>query len=140
MEAGVTSCNIMTTKRSIISILLLGVWAIPSLAPALDNVGFAYQGRLVDGASPATGVYDLRFTLYDDATMGAGVGGPLTNSAIAVSNGLFTVVLDFGASVFTGAGRWLEIGVRNSRLPSRRCRSSWLACRTRSRMYPPTRK
>ena len=36
---------------------------------------------------------------------------PQTNSAVAVSNGLFTVMLDFGA-VFNGAARWLEIGVR----------------------------
>jgi hypothetical protein len=31
-----------------------------------------------------------------------------------VSNGYFTVVLDFGAGVFTGPGRWLEIGVRTN--------------------------
>src|SRR3954464_10561283 len=32
--------------------------------------GFAYQGRLLDGGSPATGTYDLRFTLFDAATGG----------------------------------------------------------------------
>jgi len=36
------------------------------------------------------------------------VAGPLTQNAIGVTNGIFTVTLDFGASVFTGPARWLE--------------------------------
>ncbi|MBI1762222.1 MAG: hypothetical protein HYR56_12385, partial [Acidobacteria bacterium] len=36
----------------------------------------------------------------------------LTNATVAVSNGVFTVTLDFGANVFSGAVRFLEIGVR----------------------------
>jgi hypothetical protein len=38
----------------------------------------------------------------------------LTNSSVAVSNGLFTVTLNPGAGVFTGAERWPEIGVRSN--------------------------
>src|SRR6185369_16902982 len=40
--------------------------------------------------------------------------GPETNSATPVSNGMFTVVMDFGSGVFTGPDRWLEIAVRPS--------------------------
>ena len=83
-----------------------------------QGTAFTYQGRLNDGASPASGIYDLRFTIYD-ASGGAGViAGPLTNSATPVSNGLFTVALDFGMGVFTGAERWLEIGVRSNGIAS----------------------
>src|SRR5438270_9018226 len=67
---------------------------------------FTYQGRLAEGGSLATGHYDLRFGIYDAATGNNEVAGPLTNSAIAVNNGLFTVTLDFGPGVFTGDGRW----------------------------------
>ena len=78
-----------------------------------QGTAFTYQGRLNDGANPAHGSYDLRFTIYDSANnTGTVVAGPLTNVPTAVSNGLFTVALDFGAGVFTGAERWLEIGVR----------------------------
>jgi N-acetylneuraminic acid mutarotase len=84
--------------------------AIVSSAHA-QGTAFTYQGRLNEGANPATGIYDLRFTIYDAANAGNAVAGSLTNSAVAVSNGLFTVALDFG-SVFNGAARWLEIAVR----------------------------
>jgi|CZKM01.1.fsa_nt_gi formylglycine-generating enzyme required for sulfatase activity len=79
--------------------------------------GVPYQGRLNDNGSAANGIYDLRFTIYDDLAVGSVAGGPLTNATTAVSNGLFTVTLDFGAGVFTGADRWLDIGVRTNGAP-----------------------
>jgi hypothetical protein len=63
---------------------------------------FTYQGRLNDGASPATGTYDLQFTLYNNVTNGL-FFGTLTNSATGITNGLFTTTLDFGPGVFTGS-------------------------------------
>jgi hypothetical protein len=73
---------------------------------------FTYQGRLNDSGGAATGSYDLQFTLFDGATNGSAVAGPITNSPTIVSNGLFTVILDFGATPFTGADLWLEIAAR----------------------------
>jgi hypothetical protein len=83
----------------------------PSTALA-QGTAFTYQGRLSDGANPANGIYDLRFAVYDAVTSGAQQGAILTNSATAVTNGLFTVTLDFGPGVFDGSDRWLAIGVR----------------------------
>ena len=78
-----------------------------------QGTAFTYQGRLNDGAAPANGSYDLAFSLFS-ASNGAGqVGGTVTNSAVTVRNGLFNATLDFGAN-FTGADRWLEIGVRTN--------------------------
>src|SRR5215471_10593812 len=67
-----------------------------------QSTAFTYQGRLNNGANPANGLYDLGFAVYDAATGGTPQGSPFTNSATAVSNGLFTVTLDFGPGVFTG--------------------------------------
>ncbi|SPE54742.1 conserved exported hypothetical protein [Verrucomicrobia bacterium] len=81
---------------------------------AAQGTAFSYQGQLENGGSPANGGYDLRFSLYDVATGGTLVAGFITNSATPVSNGLFTVVLDFGAGVFGGTPYWLQIGVRTN--------------------------
>ncbi len=83
------------------------------LSARAQGTAFTYQGRLNDGVNPASGSYALRFTLYDALTGGNVVAGPLTNSPTAVSNGLFTATLDFGAN-FPGTNRWLEIGVRTN--------------------------
>ncbi|MCX6902141.1 MAG: tail fiber domain-containing protein [Verrucomicrobia bacterium] len=97
-------------------------WIIPLLGVLISLGGvtraeslgsaFTYQGKLTDGGQSAQGNYDLRFILYDAATDGHSVAGPVTNSPVAVNNGLFTTSLDFGAGLFTGEARWLEIGVR----------------------------
>ncbi len=83
----------------------------PTLQAALGTA-FTYQGRLQDGGSLANGAYDIQFALYDAASGGAQVGATVTANDVPVSNGLFTVSLDFGASVFTGDARWLEMRVR----------------------------
>jgi hypothetical protein len=79
-----------------------------------QSAAFTYQGVLKDVGVPANGSYDLQFSLFDAATAGTLAAGPLTNAPVAVSNGLFTVALDFGATNFSGADRWLEVGVRTN--------------------------
>src|SRR5437867_792005 len=64
-----------------------------------QGTGFTYQGRLTDNGSPANGNYDLRCALFDAASGSGQVGNPITNAPVTVSNGLFTVTLDFGAGV-----------------------------------------
>jgi hypothetical protein len=76
-----------------------------------QGTAFTYQGRLDNNNTPANGTYDLSFSAFDADTDGNLIAGPVTNTAVAVSNGLFTVTLDLGAGVFDGTPRWLEIGV-----------------------------
>src|SRR6185295_4989442 len=65
---------------------------------------------------PANGAYDLQFAVYDSATPAGSlrIGNTVTNTAVGVASGLFTVTLDFGTNVFTGTARWLDIGVRTN--------------------------
>jgi hypothetical protein len=91
------------------SLLLYGAWA-----NAQTTTAFTYQGKLDNNGARADGSFDLQFTIFDAATNGNVIAGPLTNAATPISNGLFSVALDFGASAFTGPPRWLQIGVRTN--------------------------
>ena len=75
---------------------------------------FTYQGRLTDGGFPANGNYDLQFALFDAAGGSNQIGQTQTVSNVAVNGGVFTLTLDFGATAFSGAGRFLEISMRPS--------------------------
>lgn len=75
---------------------------------------FTYQGRLTDGSTLPTGSYDFTFKVFDAATSGTQVGAAVALSAVGVTNGVFTVALDFGDGVFTGANRWLEMSARTA--------------------------
>jgi hypothetical protein len=80
-----------------------------------QGTAFTYQGRFNDTGQPANGFYDLQFALFDSPNLpGNIIAGPLTNSATGITNGLFTVTLDFGAGVFTGPARWLELAARTN--------------------------
>jgi hypothetical protein len=92
---------------------LAAMTLVGQLAQAASlSTGFTYQGRLFIGDVPANGLYDLQFTNYNAAAGGHALGGFNTN-ALPVTNGLFTVTLDFGA-VFDGTPRWLEISERTN--------------------------
>ena len=96
-------------KTKTILVLLAALFCV---AVRAQTTTFTYQGRLTDNGNPANGIYDLRLTIYDAATNG-GSFGTITSSATSVSNGLFTVSLDFG-NQFPGANRWLEIEARTN--------------------------
>jgi len=70
---------------------------------------FTYQGQLTDNGSPANGLYNFNFTVWDSATGGSPVSLGFALAAVPVTNGLFTVTLDFGPGVFDGNARWLDI-------------------------------
>jgi hypothetical protein len=110
---------INTKSRSRVALLVLGVLLIAELAQA-QGTGFTYQGRLTDAGNPADGLYEMQFKLFDTGAIGTGIqqGSAITDSAVQVTNGVFTVQLDFGPGVFDGSGRYLEIGIRPAASPN----------------------
>lgn len=71
-----------------------------------------YQGRLVNNGVPYDGSADIRATLFDAESGGIAVGGPIDIKDVAVTNGLFTVSMDFSFNAYTSDARWLGIEVR----------------------------
>ena len=89
-----------------------GQGAQPAAPDAPFSAAFSYQGSLRSGGAPANGAFDFQFILYDAASGGGQVGATVALEDVAVSNGSFTVALDFGAAAFDGQARWLQVGVR----------------------------
>src|SRR5260221_13003605 len=79
-----------------------------------QGTAFTYQGRLNSSGNPASGTYNLTFSLFNTNTTGVPAAGPVTNNTVNVTNGLFTVLIDFGSGVFTGTNYWLQIGVETN--------------------------
>ncbi|HLM61223.1 MAG TPA: hypothetical protein VK308_10490, partial [Pyrinomonadaceae bacterium] len=82
----------------------------PSLAAAQTNE-FTYQGRLTDNGIAANGSYDMRFALYNGAEVPTAIQ-VISRNAVQVTNGVFSVVLDFPASFFSGTDRWIGVAIR----------------------------
>lgn len=101
-------------KASTKLLLLLLAALVSSASVQAQGTAFSYQGRLNQSGNPTTGIYDLRFTPYGAPTDPTPASASITVAAAPVTNGLFTVTLDFGAGLFTGAPRWLEIAVRTN--------------------------
>ena len=101
-------------------LLALALLSTLNLQPSTfaQGTAFTYQGQLQNNGSPASGTYNLTFSLFNVNSGGTAVAGPVTNNAVSVTNGLFTVLIDFGPGVFTGATNWLEIGVATNGVSS----------------------
>lgn len=101
----------MNVKRALIFFILALTLATSAFA---QSAPFNYQGRLDDQGAAASGAYLLQVKLYDAANGGNQIGNTLTDVAVTVTNGVFSVDLDFGAASFSGADRYLEVSVRKT--------------------------
>lgn len=77
-----------------------------------QSTAFVYQGQLLDNGSPAAGLHDFRFSLFDAASGGTRVGTTQCVDNVTVTGGLFTASVDFGNQFTTTAQRFIEIEVR----------------------------
>ncbi len=102
--------------RSVLGLIATTALAPLALAQAPLTTVFTYQAELRQSGAPVTTAVDLRFRLYDLATLGTQIG-PQLAVTLTPSSGRFTTDLDFGA-VFAGQSRWLEVDVRPAGGPS----------------------
>ena len=79
-----------------------------------QGTAFTYAGQLQDNGSPASGTYNLAFTLFTNNIGEAAIAGPVITNGVTVANGLFAVLVDFGPGAFTGQSAWLEVAVETN--------------------------
>jgi hypothetical protein len=96
----------------VLIILVAGLFCAP--AAFGQTTEFSYQGNLKESDLPANANYDIEFRLYDALTGGTRIGSAILLSPVPVSEGVFSVKLDFGQNGFSGQDRYLEIAVRRS--------------------------
>ena len=101
----------MNCKPIFVSLLIILV--LSGIPTSAQTTQFTHQGALII----ADGDYEFEFRLFDTPTVGAGAqqGATLQKlfpNTVHVSNNAFTVSLDFGDSVFTGAELYLETSWR----------------------------
>lgn len=95
----------------ILAAVVLTLWS-PVVSAGVSNTSFTYQGQLKDAGQPANGSYDLLFSLYNVRTDGTPVVADVPIDDWPISNGLFSVQLEFRNGTFTGQALWLEVAVR----------------------------
>lgn len=104
----------MKTIKLLPTLLLLSTLIAP-LSIYAQSTAFTYQGFLTDQGAPLNGAAELQLTLWNAPSNGTQVAAIVPASVIVgVTNGLFTVPVDFGASAFNGQDRWMQIDVRTT--------------------------
>ena len=103
------NCERKILLNVVILVIALGMAGVACADPM--GMAFTYQGRLVDANSPAEGLYDFRFKVFNALDGGDQQGSIVDVNDVDVVDGYFMVALDFGEGIFTGDGRWLQIAV-----------------------------
>lgn len=104
----------VTITLAVIALAVAGHGRSEESAPGVTPLGngFTYQGNLDFNGGPVNDQCEFKFWLYDSATAGTLLAGPLELVGVAVTDGLFTVILDFSPFAFLEtAERYLEIAV-----------------------------
>ncbi len=108
------------TLRSLGTLVALVLGSIIATPPApAQTTAFTYQGSLDESGVPADGVYNVSFSLWNLAVGGAQIGSSQGFPNLPITDGLFTVQLDFGTSAFTASNRWLQVVVNGQTLSPR---------------------
>ena len=104
-------------RLALLALVLIALGAVGASAAvhsALDAppalTAFTYQGYLEDGGSPANGAFDLQFKLFDAAIGGSQLGTIAAFEDVTVTDGVFSVLLDFG--VMINGASYIETGIR----------------------------
>lgn len=96
------------TALAVFSSVVFAATALPARGQS-----FTYQGELREQGLVASGLYDVEFRVFEQFAGGDQIGATST-ATVSIVDGRLIALVDPGAGVFTGAERWLGIGIRPS--------------------------
>src|SRR5208282_6365976 len=82
------------------AILLFTILGLPPSSAFAQGTAFSYQGQLYSGTNPARGTYNFEFSLFNVPSGGSQLGALVITNNVSVTNGMFMVLIDFGAGIF----------------------------------------
>jgi hypothetical protein len=97
--------SILSLRRVTALVAALAVTISGSTSVLAQTTSFTYQGKLTDAGTAANGIFDFEFRLFDATAGGAQIGSTVSRNDVPVTDGIFSVVLDFGAAIEGGVGR-----------------------------------
>jgi len=103
----------MIRKLFLFALVCVAAMTTRSIAQTPLTSEFTYQGALRAPGMTAISTADFQFSLWDATVAGNQIGVTLSRDSVALSNGIFTVFLNFGATAFSGDARWLQFAVRS---------------------------
>ena len=97
-------------RITLAGVVLFGASAAAAQAPL--STAFTYQGQVKQGGIPLDGPADMQLSLWDPQTGGVQIGTTVLKTGVTITNGLFSVEVDFGTAALSKSSRWLEIALR----------------------------
>lgn len=102
--------NAMNALLRTLLLLVGGTFVVGVVAQGPQTDQFSYQGRLLEHGVPATGEFDLRFSLHTDEVLTSPLDPVVELPAWPVVDGLVIAELSFPGQ-FDGRQRWLQMAV-----------------------------
>lgn len=99
----------MKSNRTAQILIVVGVFNVSWCAGDIGTA-FTYQGELRERGVPVNATCKFEFSLWNSVSDGS-QRGPTLPLQVNVVDGRFTVPLDFGAGVFQGSRRFLQMAV-----------------------------
>lgn len=99
-------------------VVLMSIALIFSSVARAGDTEFTYQGHLTESGTPVDGMVDIDVSLWDADVMGSQIGTTQSLVGVQVTDGIFSIALDFGGAAFDG-DRWIEISINANTLSPR---------------------
>jgi hypothetical protein len=96
-----------------LSLIVFSLTSLVAVQAAPLGTAFTHKGEYKPGGTAVTGIYDFQIVLFNVSTAGTPIISPVIHENVQVTQGNFTVEINYGAPPFATATQyWLETRVR----------------------------